>query len=61
MIVGNLPLTCSAGVLASCTYVQRLNVLGGGAPESLIALPTWNGIPNYEATFPYQVNAATMK
>ncbi len=46
-----------AGVLASCTYIQRLNVLGGNAPKGFFTLPASNGIPNFEAAFPYQVSA----
>ena len=46
-----------AGVLAACTYIQRLNVIGGNAPKGFFTLPAWNGIPNAEAAFPYQVSA----
>ncbi|CAK0750586.1 hypothetical protein CVIRNUC_002002 [Coccomyxa viridis] len=42
------------GTLASCTYIQRLNVNGGGAPKGFHTLPAWNGIASFEAAFPYQ-------
>ncbi|CAL5227783.1 g10805 [Coccomyxa viridis] len=44
------------GALASCTYIQRLNVLGGDAPKAFFMLPAWNSIPNAEAAFPYQAD-----
>jgi hypothetical protein len=44
-----------AGSLARCTYIQRLNPLGGVAPRGLFTLPAWNGIPNFELAVPYQV------
>lgn len=49
----------AAGALASCTYIQRLNVLGGDAPKAFFTLPAWNSIPNAEAAFPYQVRSLT--
>jgi len=46
----------AAGVLASCTHIQRLNVLGGNKPPNLSSLPAWDDVPNFYLAIPYQAS-----
>ncbi|BDA42825.1 hypothetical protein COCOBI_03-7180 [Coccomyxa sp. Obi] len=57
--VDALLLTASGGtgVLSRCTYIQRLNPLGGNLPTGLFGLPAYAGsIPDFPAAIPYQAD-----
>ncbi|KAK9909748.1 hypothetical protein WJX75_006866 [Coccomyxa subellipsoidea] len=57
--VDALLLTASTGtgVLSGCTYIQRLNPLGGVLPTGLYGLPAYSSnIPNFDVAIPYQAD-----